>query len=344
MKRYAPVFTLALLAPFIAEFLFGATPISRMAGFVFLVLLYGGGAVLIREMARRRSATGWGRIAVLGAAYAFIEEGLAVQSFFNPDLFQAGALGGRALGVNWVWSEWTVGYHILWSLLLPILLTELLFPARRTETWLKNVGVAVAGVSFALGVVVVGIAFRRTIAPTFRAPIGHLLATALAAIVLAAFALAWPAWPAARPPSEPQRSAPSPWLVGLLILVATTGWFGLFFLPQSLKGGAWALIPMLAAAALGGGTALVFRKWSAPDRGWTDLHSLALILGALPVTMLFGFLVVTAGNRMDQIGQAIGCAGTLALLVFFANHVRRRESIAFVARTASLETIGLSSR
>jgi len=331
MNCYAPVFTLALLAPFIAEFLFGATPISRLGGFVFLALLYGGGAVLIRELVRRRRGSGWGRIAVLGAAYALIEEGLVVQSFFNPDLFQAGAIGGRAQGVNWIWSEWTVGYHILWSLLIPILLTELLFPTRRTELWLKNPGVAVAGVCFAFGAIVIGIAFRRTIAPTFRAPIAQLATTAFVAAVLAVLALTWPVRPSAQQLPETRRSAPSPWLLGPLVLAVTTGWFGLFFLPQPLKSGARALIPMVAAAALTGGTGFLIRKWSGPDRKWTDLHSLSLIFGALPVTMFFGALVVTAGNRTDQIGQVIGCSVTLALLAFFADRVRRRDSLVAMA-------------
>jgi hypothetical protein len=84
----------------------------------------GGGAVLIRELARRRGP-GWGRIALLGAAYAIIEEGLVIQSMFNPNLFNASLLGGTALGVNWVWVEWTFGYHIMWSIAIPILLIEL---------------------------------------------------------------------------------------------------------------------------------------------------------------------------------------------------------------------------
>ncbi len=99
MNCYAPVFTLALLAPFIAEFLLGATPISRLEGFVVLALLYGGGAVLIRELVRRRSGSGWGRIVVLGAAYALIEEGLAVQSFSSiPTCFKR----VRSAAAHWV--------------------------------------------------------------------------------------------------------------------------------------------------------------------------------------------------------------------------------------------------
>jgi hypothetical protein len=81
MKRYAPVFTLAFLAPFIAEFLFGATPISRIAGFVFLLLLYGGGPCSSADWLA--AAAGWERIAVLGAAYACHRGGISPYSHFS---------------------------------------------------------------------------------------------------------------------------------------------------------------------------------------------------------------------------------------------------------------------
>ncbi len=44
MRRYLPVLALLLLSPFIAEFLFGTTPLSSLGGFLPLVALYGGGA------------------------------------------------------------------------------------------------------------------------------------------------------------------------------------------------------------------------------------------------------------------------------------------------------------
>src|SRR4051794_2880784 len=149
LRRYAPVLTLVVLSTFIGEVLFGATPISRLGGLVVVTPLYGGGAVLIRELARRRSL-GWGRIALLAAAHAIIEEGLALQSMFNPHMFNAGLLGGTVLGINLVWIEWTVGYHIVWSIGIPILLTELLFPARRSEPWLGRTGMIVAGLAYAI--------------------------------------------------------------------------------------------------------------------------------------------------------------------------------------------------
>jgi hypothetical protein len=324
MNRYGPVFTLAFLAPFIAEFLFGATPLSRIAGFIFLALLYGGGALLIRELVRRRGRAGWIRIAVLGAAYAFVQEGLVIQSFFNPTLFRAGEIGGRALGVNFVWCEWTVGYHILWSLLIPIALTEVLFPEDGERPWLKTGGVVGAAVCYVIGAAVIAVAFRQTVAPDFRAPHLHLLVTAVLAAILALAALAWPATPESSESTATADLAPSPWLLGVTILLTSAGWFGLLFLPETLKHGTHTLVPILAAAGVAIAVGWIVKRWSA-RRNWTDQHRLAVVLGALPVTMCFGFFIVTAGNWMDQAGQAVGCLITLVFLALLARRLRRRS-------------------
>jgi hypothetical protein len=325
MRRYIPVFVLAVLATVVGEVLFGATTLSRLGGLLVVTPLYGGGAVLIRELARRRG-TSWGLIALLGAAYAIVEEGLAIQSMFNPDLFNAGILGGRWLGVNWVWSEWTVGYHIVWSIMIPILLTELLFPARRAEPWLGRRGVAIAGVVYAIGAVAVGAIFRYIITPGFRTPMVLNIAAALVAIGLAALAIGWPAKPAA--PASPVRNAPSPWLVGLVAALAACLWFMLLNVPDTLRAGALVLVPMLAEVALVAGVTALLRHWSAPDRAWTDLHRLALACGALLVTMLVGFFFVTAGNHVDQLGQGVASIVAVVLLALFAWRLRQRGRVA----------------
>jgi hypothetical protein len=328
MQRLLPVIALFVLAPIVAEVLLGATPISHIGGLVPLSLLYGGGAVLIRELARRRSG-GWARIALLGVAYAIVEEGLAIQSFFNPDLFQAGLLGGRAFGVNWVWTEWTVGYHVLWSIIIPILLAELLFPARRAEPWLGKAGVVAAAVAYALGALAIAVIFRRAVAPDFQAPAGLMVGAALLAAGLAALALGWPAKHTAASPTtttldaavaEPTmqiRRGPSPWLVALVALLMAVAWFGLFALPDALHDGALALAAMLGELALAGAAAALLAWWSLPGKPWSALHRLAIVCGALPVSTAFSFLV-TAGSPVDQLGQ--GVAGIIAgvLLALFA--------------------------
>ena len=324
MRRYAPVLVLFVLSPFVAEVLFGATTISRIGGLLPTSLLYGGGAVLIRELARRRGP-GWGRIALLGAAYGIVEEGLAIGSLFNPDLFNAGLLGGRALGVNWVWSQWTLGYHVVWSILIPILLTELLFPTRRAEPWLGRAGVVGAGVVYLLGALAIWAIFHFVIMPDYRIPIVPTVGAALLAAGLAALALGWPAAPAAPPAPTAVREAPSPWLVGLVVILAAVAWFGLLDLPHALRDGALALAPMLAELAVVAGAVALLRRWSAPDRRWTDLHRLALACGLMLVSMLVGFFFVTASNPIDQLGQGIASLVAMALLALFIWRLRQQR-------------------
>jgi hypothetical protein len=323
MRRYLPVFALFLLAPLVAEVLFGATPVSRLGGLVVVAPLYGGGALLIRELVRRRGL-GWGRIALLGAAYALVEEGLVIQSLFNPNLFNAGIVGGSWLGVNWIWSEWTIGYHIIWSISIPILLAELLFPTRRAEPWLGRSGLAIVGVLYATGALALAAIFRLFVAPDFRAAAPLLIGAALVAMALVALALAWPARPAAPPQPSMLRDAPSPWLVGLATFLAAGAWFALLDLPHVLRSGALVLAPMLAEAALVVVMVALLRRWS-PSRGWTDLHRLALAGGAMLVSMLVGFFSVTAGNPVDQLGQGVASVVAIILLAGFAWRIAQRD-------------------
>jgi hypothetical protein len=324
MRRYIPVLVLFMLAPLVSEVLLGATTLSRIGGLLVVAPLYGGGVLLIRELARRRGS-GWGRIALLGAAYGIVEEGLAIQSLFNPDLFNAGLLGGRALGVNWVWSQWTVGYHVVWSIIVPILLAELLFPARRAEPWLGRAGLAVVGVLYTLGALATAAIFRFVITPDFHAPLALLAGAALLVVVLVVLALVWPAAPTNTPAPESVKEARSPWLVGLVVALVALAWFALLgALPDVLRQGALVLLPMLGELALVAGVIALIRRWAA-RRGWSDIHRLALVCGPLPASMLAGFFFVTAGDRVDQLGQGIASLVAIVLLAIFARRLQQRR-------------------
>src|SRR5215510_10626317 len=100
MRPYLPVLLLALLAVVVPEVLFGSTPLSQPGRILATMPIYAGGAILIRELARRRRV-GWIGIAMLGVAYGIVEEGVALGSIFNPNLFNAGLVGGRLFGINW---------------------------------------------------------------------------------------------------------------------------------------------------------------------------------------------------------------------------------------------------
>ncbi|MFE0020116.1 hypothetical protein, partial [Amycolatopsis sp. NPDC059021] len=148
--------TIAFLAPFTAEFLLGdqylaGPPTFRQAGmFALFVALYGAGAILIREIARR---TGRGRptILILSLAYAVLEEGLLTQSLFNPDyanahLLDEGFIPG--LGIAGPWTVYVLPLHVVWSMATPIAITEALFGR---EPWLRPPGITLWTVLLVIG-------------------------------------------------------------------------------------------------------------------------------------------------------------------------------------------------
>jgi hypothetical protein len=68
----APVLLLLVIAPLVAEFLLGDVALASLPALVLFIPLYGGGAVLIREVVRHRGG-GWPAIVVLAAAYGVVE-------------------------------------------------------------------------------------------------------------------------------------------------------------------------------------------------------------------------------------------------------------------------------
>lgn len=138
MKKFLPALVLFFLSPAIGELLSGSAPPAEFFTplvIIILAVLYGGGAIMVRE-AVIRWRKGWMSLLALGAAYAIIEEGLMVKSFFDPAWQDIGILGsyGRWAGVNWVWTIELTIYHAVVSIAIPILLTGLMFPRLRHES------------------------------------------------------------------------------------------------------------------------------------------------------------------------------------------------------------------
>jgi hypothetical protein len=137
-----PAVVLFFLSAAVAELLSGSAPPSEFfnpVSFVLLSCLYGSGAVLAREL-KVRWNKGYVSLFVLGAAYAIIEEGLMVKSFFDPTWMDIGILGvyGRWQGINWVWTEWLTIYHAIFSIAIPVTLVELLYLNQRNQSWINN--------------------------------------------------------------------------------------------------------------------------------------------------------------------------------------------------------------
>ena len=341
-RTWPAVVTLLLLPGPTAEALTGSTPIlvylTNPVSSITNTLLYGGGALLIREMVRRRRL-GWSSILLLGAAYGIFEEGLVVNTWANPWLPQVCAIvKGRATGLcNYSrfggiivsWAASLTVFHAVVSITIPILLVELVFANRAQRPWLGR-KLTIALIVGELLILSAGLLLNIY---SFRAhgmagpPVGPYLLEIGLMVVLAVIARRLtPALPFATESVRSGRSAPHLWTLRIF------GFFGLLVntaLPYVCQN---AHIPfpieLLVNAVL-----LLFAGWRISTwsrrRGWGDRQRLALASGAL------GFFIVVWAPILELVGSAGGnptrgsIIWALAYLIFLlvlAGKVARRPA------------------
>jgi len=150
-RNRAAIWTLLVLSPVISEVLSGSTRFSVLFVLIPEILCWGAGALLARELVRRWRG-GVPSLLALGLALSVAEEFLIQQTSLAPLPFPgANAHYGRFLGVNWVYFLFMLGYESVWVVLVPVQVTEILFPARRARPWLRKGGLIAACVAFLLG-------------------------------------------------------------------------------------------------------------------------------------------------------------------------------------------------
>ena len=336
-RPWAAALTLYLLAPVLAELLTGATPPLQFVNpmtFLTLTALYGSGALLIRETARRRGL-GWGSIVLLGAAYGVLEEGLVVTSWFNPYWPDILYLHGytRALDTNWYWALGLTAFHAIFSITLPITLVEAAFPTLAPLPWLSaRARLLLALLLGAVSVAgLVGFGFVQFHAQGYHPPlVGWLLALAIAVT------LAWLGthplarlWRRSRgeptlPPAVNQRRAPS--LPALRF--AGFGFTALFsiLLWSAPRPFDQPLVSMLALAATLALIAWMVSRWS-HRLDWSPRRRLALLTGVALFFVALGplseYVIKPAGR--DESGLTLVAVATLAGLIWLARSARVEE-------------------
>ncbi len=287
--------TLFFVAPLVAEFLLGDFPATWLPLIIVLAPMYGGGAILIRELTRR-TGRGWPTILLLGVAYAITEEASTTQTLFNPDIFgmHMHLLSHAwipALGIGAWWTLFMLNVHPFWSIGVSIALTEGLFPSRARTPWLGNIGLAVAAVLFAIGAVYnTWYTFHHD---PFRATHMQFIVSALFVVIFAAAAFLIPRPARNRNPSP----VPSPWVmgVGAFLLGAAV------MLSPVLWKWNWAAVVFMLAIDL---VFLVGLGLFSHCEGWTPLHTFSVGAG--------GALLYGAHAFMQ--GPVVPCPKWIALL------------------------------
>jgi hypothetical protein len=317
-RRLAPALALIFLAPMIAEVLSGATRVSVIFVLIPEMMVWGCGALIIREAVRRWHA-GWTSMLLLGLALSVAEEFIVQQTSLAPLPWLGSApIYGRLWGVNWIYFLFMLGYESVWVVLVPVHVTELIFPQRREEPWLGNVGLVISGLVFLLGSYIAWYAWVKRARPVvFHAPEYHPPATTILAGLLAIVLLALAAFAArglGQAAPKATRATPPAWGVGLAGLVLSCPWYLLMGLVFSAPRPAFSFwIPMAAGWVWALLAYALIRRWSSSPQ-WQDMHRWVLAFAATLVCMVGGFLGSSTWPRVDLIGKAV--LNVLAVLGF----------------------------
>ncbi len=310
LRRIAPPLLLFFLAPLVAEYLLGDLPTTNLAALPVLALMYGSGALLVRETVRRIGG-GWASFFLLALAYGLIEEGLVDQSLFNPTYLHLRLLDYGfipALGVSLPWTVYVLGLHVLWSLATPIGLAEALFPTRRRQPWLSRGWLIAIGLMFVAGMAM-GAAFSLRQAQHFASPAQIAVSLALIVALIAA-ALALGRRPAAV--TAPVRAAPPVALT--LVVCLGLGSLHLLIYAHGGLGLHWPW-PVAAAAMLLNDAALAaWFAFASRGRTWRALDGWAAAQGGLLVYAWFGYEGLrNMHHEADLVGHSVLVAALLAL-------------------------------
>jgi hypothetical protein len=316
--QFGPVIGLFFAAPLVAEFLLGNLPVKLLPALIVLAPMYGGGAVLIREIVRR-SGRGWPSILLLGMAYGVFEEAFVTQSLFNPNYLKLnlGLLTPAfipELGISAWWTLWMLMVHGIWSISTPIALIESCLPDRARTPWLGRVGLCIVAIVFLAGSAAAALLGYKN--DRFLAGTAQFICAALVIAVLVMLAFLIPV----KRGLGGGGTTPQAWGLGTVALVLASA---AMFVPKE-----WGWGAVAALLALDGGMVVAVRVWtrkSAPSLG----YQLALSAGAALAYGLHAFVQRPSVGGVDastRVGNVIFLAAAVGLIGFGARRVHASEA------------------
>jgi hypothetical protein len=332
----APIWTLLLLSPFIAEVLSGSTRTSILFVYVPEIMVWGVGALFCRELVRRWRAGGVSLL-FLGLALSIAEEFIIQQTSLAPMPFPGSHPEyGRMWGVNLVYLLFMLGYESVWVVLIPVQVTELFFPRQAERPWLRKRGVIAACVAFIVGSRIAWYGWTQQARPRLHAAPYHpspgMIAAGLLAIV-ALIALAYFVREFGCPSPIDQRRTVPAWVGGLTAIVMGSGWWHIItqnFLGKPVKPFWTEIFAGVAWAAV----AFTLFVWWSSRPAWSEVHRFAAAFGATLACMAPPYLNVASWPKIDLVGKVIFDALALVGFILLGKNVFAR------ARTAKLNTPG----
>ncbi len=305
LRNRKAAWTLALLTPIIAELTFGSTPLHLAYLLILWLPIYGAGVLLIRELVMR-TGRGWPSIIVLGLAYELAEDGLGLQALTSTHLYHTADWAPQILGFNIAYWVLNIIYHIIFSVVIPIFITNLLFPAFKDRPYLKKGGLVWVTLFALIGVGLLRITVPPSQDPGYDQPLALVIGYIIAIIAVGVIALR--ILPRKKQTTLIEQPVPSS---RSLVLFGTVGMMLVFGLMYPFAGahqplftqGAWAYIPISAGVVIALLAYKYINKWTQAV-SWNSQRALALASGALVGHTLFG-LVAAHLELVDRIGLGV---------------------------------------
>ena len=301
--RMLPLLAVLFGAPIAAEYLQGymsstGQALEILGSLLILGPLYGGAALLIREVAVR-AGMGWSGVALLAAAFGLAMPGLIDLALFaehRPEITYWDQMRNTtlipALGISAYATLSWVAAHVIMSICAPLALLSALAPRHRGRPLLGPVGIVALAILWILAAIFIrmdGIDMYG-----YRPSLGQ--SAVVAAVVVAMAALAWtrlgrPVRPA-RTPAEARR-IPRP----ILPILGAIAIMVFDMIPWTWPGTA-ALAVLLAGATTALRFAGRYLRWTPTDIG-------LLAAGALVGRAVIGFMApLTEGvSRQAVVAQ-----------------------------------------
>jgi len=317
-----------LLAPLITEVLPGATRFSSLFVFPIEICVWGGGALLIRYAIRKKQL-GWKSMLLMALALSIAEEFLIQQTSIAPMVIHLkGATYARAWGINYVYFLWALIYESVSVVLLPVYLTELIFPERKKDLWISKGGVILFSVLFLLGSF--GAWFTWT--QIARVKVFHVpaytptLPLIAAALIVMSFLIFW----ATR--KFPEKSFQSNIKIpaGGILMSAAGLWSVFLYGLVALAFGIQPSFSPIIAAAVGFILVIVpiyfLPRW-AESPGWNNRHRFSVIFGVMLGSMMISFLGFIAAAPKDLYFKIIIDLMAIMFLILLGLKIKRKPLI-----------------
>ncbi len=146
-KRLGAIVFLLVFTPFFAEAIASTSApwysFFNPVVFLLFILLYGITALLLRELWVIKRLSFW-HLVLYGAVFAALNEGIVADTWFKPNpLNFTNSEIVRFAGINWHMVVNLTIFHSLFSVLIPILLSFIIFSSLNKTTLLKPRGLKI---------------------------------------------------------------------------------------------------------------------------------------------------------------------------------------------------------